>query len=101
MDARRRPTACRAAFWRTVALAALAFFPACRTTVDSLGIDRPTEAGGPAVLRPLVGPASYPNAFRDVLGKSDAEIAAKIAMTFDQLFHGDATQAIYFPVGAD
>jgi oligosaccharide reducing-end xylanase len=67
----------------------------CRSTVDSLGYDDPPGLA----LRHLSGPASYPNAFRDVLEKSDAEIDAKIGAAFNQLFHGDpATQAIYFPV---
>ena len=74
--------------------------PACRTTVDSLGSD--SDAGAKAMLRPLARLPSYPNAFRDVLGKTDSEIADKIAATFAQLFHGDpAREAIYFPVGAD
>jgi oligosaccharide reducing-end xylanase len=71
----------------------------CYTTVDSLGYDAPGGAG----IKHLSGPATYPNAFRDVLGKSDAEIAAKIAAAFAQLFHGDpTTQAIYYiPPGTD
>lgn len=70
----------------------------CHGTVDSLGSDAIQEAP----LRPLTGPSSYPNAFASVLGKTQAEIDAKIQQTFDLLFHGDpATQAIYFPVGTD
>lgn len=64
----------------------------CHSTVDSLGYN---DASG-IVLHPMKGPASYPNAFRDQLGKSDTEIAAKIAAAFAQLFHGNAqTEAIY------
>src|SRR5258708_16675168 len=70
----------------------------CGKTVDSLGFN----SGGAIPLGPLTGPPSYPNAFHDRLGKTDAEIAAKIAAAFDQLFHGDPlTQAIYVPVGSD
>jgi oligosaccharide reducing-end xylanase len=77
---------------------ALAVLPSCGSTVDSLGYNGP----GALPLGPLTGPPSYPNAFRDLLGKTDAEIAAKIAATFTQLFHGDPfTQAIYFPIGGD
>jgi oligosaccharide reducing-end xylanase len=73
----------------------------CGTTLDSLGYDLPPE-GGPPMLRPLAGPATYPNVFRDVLGKTDAEITAKIDAAFQQLFHGDPdTQAIYFANGSD
>ncbi len=71
---------------------------ACGKTVDSLGYN----GAGALPLGPLTGPPTYPNAFRDLLGKTDAEIAAKIAATFAQLFHGDpATQAIYVPIGTD
>lgn len=87
----RRPRTIRGAL-------ALALVASCGSTVDSLGYD---GADGPP-LRPLTGPASYPNAFRDLLGKTDAEINAKIAAAFAQLFHGDPqTQAIYVPVGTD
>jgi oligosaccharide reducing-end xylanase len=76
-------------------MAAALSLAACGSTVDSVGYN---GAGGMS-LHPLVGPASYPNAFRDLLGKSDADIANKIAATFNQLFHGDpSTQAIYVPV---
>lgn len=66
----------------------------------------PSDSEPPApdssTLRPLQGPASYPNAFRDLLGKSEAEIRAKLDAAFERLFHGDpATQAIYFLVGDD
>src|SRR5262249_15844943 len=54
------------------------------------------------MLRPLVRPPSYPNAFRELFGTSDTDINAKIASAYAQLFHGDPnTQAIYFPVGTD
>jgi oligosaccharide reducing-end xylanase len=67
---------------------------ACSSTVDSVGYN---GASG-TVLNRLTPPASYPNAFRDLLGKSDTDINNKINATFAQLFHGDAsTQAIYFP----
>jgi len=70
-------------------------FAGCHSTVDSLGYD---DAAG-LVLHHLTPPPSYPNAFRDVLGKTNAQIADKIAAAFNQLFHGDlSTQAIYFPV---
>jgi oligosaccharide reducing-end xylanase len=81
-------------------LAALALVVgACNTTVDSLGWN---DANG-IVLRHLTPRASYPNAFRDVMGKSDAEISTKIAAAYMQLFHGDPNlmQPIYFPIGTD
>jgi oligosaccharide reducing-end xylanase len=71
---------------------------ACSGTEDALGEEGVTH---PA-LRPLQGPDTYPNPFRDVLGKSEAEIAAKLDNAWDTVFYGDpATYAIYFKVGED
>jgi oligosaccharide reducing-end xylanase len=79
---------------------------ACGATVDPLGYEpRPPDvvkAPDSDTLRPLSGPASYPNPFRDLLGKSDAEVTAHVEAAFQRLFHGDpTTQAIYFTVGDD
>ncbi len=72
---------------------------ACSGTEDVLGEEGVVTH--PA-LRPLQGPDSYPNPFRDVLGKTDAEIAAKLDNAWDTLFYGNpATNAIYFKVGDD
>jgi len=44
----------------------------------------------------------YRNLFQEFLGRSDAEVDAKIAAAWQQLFYGrDDTQRVYFPVGAD
>ena len=44
----------------------------------------------------------YPNLFADYLGKSDAEIQAKIDETWNQLFYGDdISERVYYPVGSD
>ena len=60
----------------------------------------PTESQ-PAPL-PAFETGVYPNLFKDYLGKSDAEIQAKIDSAFDQLFYGDdATERVYYPVGSD
>ena len=49
----------------------------------------------------MTGPATYPNPFKD-LGKTDAEIAVKIADTFQKLFlRRSEPQAIYVPMGTD
>ena len=49
----------------------------------------------------MVGPPTYPNPFKE-LGKTDAEIAMKIADAFQKLFYGDPNlQAIYVPMGTD
>ncbi len=78
---------------------------ACGATVDPLG-GTPSSSDDPApvfdsdTLKPVAGPATYPNAFADLLGIPDAEIMAKLDAEFARLFHGDpATQSIYFTVG--
>ncbi len=44
----------------------------------------------------------YPNLFRDLLGKSDAEIQAKLDAAWEQLFYGnDINERVYYPVGDD
>src|SRR5262245_20159489 len=76
-----------------IGLWALVSVGACSSTTDSLGYNGP----GGVKLRPIHGPSSYPNVFRDDLGKSDAEISEKLHDGFNQLFHGDTSnQAIYF-----
>jgi len=86
----------------------LATLASCRSTLDSLGCKErgPTPDGGSVVpslkLRPVSGPGSYPNAFRDLLGRSESEISERIAAIFQQLFHGNpSSEAIFVPVGDD
>jgi oligosaccharide reducing-end xylanase len=44
----------------------------------------------------------YRNLFKEYLGKSDAEIKAKIDVAWDQLFYGDNDfERVYYPVGKD
>jgi hypothetical protein len=75
----------------------LALAASCTSTVDSVGYN---GVGG-VHLRPLQRLPDYPNPFKD-LGKSDADIATKIDMAFQSLFHGDPSmQAIYFEVAPD
>jgi oligosaccharide reducing-end xylanase len=82
---------------------ALALLPSCKTTLHSIGCgEHGYTLNDDATLGLLRAPGSYPNAFHDVLGKSESDIAAKLAATFDQLFHGDpSSEAIYFPTGTD
>jgi oligosaccharide reducing-end xylanase len=84
-------------FARVGAASALLALASCTTTVDSVGYNGP----GGVHLRRVKQPATYPNPFRDELGKSDAEIATKIAATFSQLFYGNADQMIYYQTSAD
>jgi oligosaccharide reducing-end xylanase len=83
---------------RLTCLLSVALLCGCGTTVDSLGYNDVSQPGETS-LRPLTPRGPYPNAFRDVLGKSDAEIQAKLEATFAQLFHGDADHTIYYPEG--
>ena len=76
------------------ALPTLCALASCGKTVDSVGSDA-------VRLNKVTGPATYPNPFKD-LSKPDAEVAAKIADTFQKLFYGDPNlQAIYVPTGTD
>ena len=79
-------------------LVAAALLPAaCTTTVDSIGYN----GVGSVHLRPLPDHPPPPNKLREA-GKTDADIASRIAATFNSLFYGDPnTQAIYFPMGSD
>jgi len=44
----------------------------------------------------------YRNLFRELLGRSEGEIDAKLAAAWQQLFYGrDDTERVYFPVGSD
>ncbi len=45
---------------------------------------------------------TYPNAFGELLGKTEAEISDKLELGFHSLFHGDpATEAVFVEVGTD
>jgi oligosaccharide reducing-end xylanase len=82
---------------------------ACRTTLDSLGCKEHSlnlDAGGDIpsaiTLAPLLGPASYPNAFHEILGKSETDINNRVNNAYAQLFHGDPdTESILVEDGPD
>lgn len=63
----------------------------------------PTEKPGYTV--PSVGAfesGTYRNLFQEMLGKSDAEVQAKLDAAWQQLFYGDDTyERVYYPVGED
>lgn len=65
---------------------------------SGLAADAPrtgANAGGGATGR-------YRNLFREYLGKSDAEIDAKLQAAWQQLFHGDEnSQRLFYPVPGD
>jgi len=52
-------------------------------------------------LTPLVPPTGYPNAFGDLLNKTEDEITDKIEAAFQRLFYGTPDQVIYYEVAPD
>jgi endo-1,4-beta-D-glucanase Y len=43
----------------------------------------------------------YRNMFKELLNKSDAEINTKVNNAFQQIFYGNSSQQLYYPVGQD
>jgi oligosaccharide reducing-end xylanase len=88
-----------------LALGAAMTSTSCGHTIDSLGDNGEADAAlGDAGTFDGSKDGStgivYPNAFRDLLGKTNDEITGKLTAAFAQLFHGDPTnEAVYFPVG--
>lgn len=81
---------------RAAVVTALTALSGCMSSVDSLGYDEEERAS----LRPLDRPDAYPNLFRDLLGRTEPEIDARIRRAFDQLFHGlPDSEAVYYEVG--
>jgi oligosaccharide reducing-end xylanase len=61
----------------------------------------PTSTVAPTPL-PALPNISYRNLFKEYLGASDATVQGKIQAAWQQIFYGsDATQRVYYPVGAD
>ena len=78
---------------------------ACGTPI-SRNLPALSMTKGPAVISTPVKPAfetgAYRNLFAEYLGKSDAEIQAKLDAAWNQLFYGnDNFQRVYYPVGSD
>ncbi|MES1168312.1 MAG: glycosyl hydrolase family 8, partial [Oleiharenicola lentus] len=58
--------------------------------------------GGNTTAGAAAGAPATRNLFHELLGKSEAELDAKLATAWQQLFLGDdANQRVYFPVGED
>jgi oligosaccharide reducing-end xylanase len=73
--------------------------PSTPAPVTVIQTDSPST---PIPVKPAFETGIYPNRFADYLGKSDAEIQAKLDDTWQQLFYGDdASQRVYYPVGSD
>ena len=74
---------------------------------------QPMPTPAPVILSPTSTPQpsapvgafysrEYRNLFKEYLGKSDAEIQAKLDAAWEQLFYGDdAFERVYYPVGED
>ena len=91
--------------------------PACKVTfcvgnnascvsIDKVSLGYTTSGGG--TTDPPVGNGQgafytdvYTNLFKEVLGKTDAEINTKVTNAFQQIFYGTATQKLYYEVGTD
>ncbi|MBC7389079.1 MAG: polysaccharide deacetylase family protein [Opitutaceae bacterium] len=43
----------------------------------------------------------YRNMFKELLNKTDTEVNTKVSAAFQQLFYGNTTQQLYYPVGTD
>jgi oligosaccharide reducing-end xylanase len=75
---------------------ALALLASCAQTPAA----KPTPAGNTSGGAIVTG--NYPNLFKELLGKSDAEIAAKTNAAFQHFFYGDKdTQRVFYEVGND
>ncbi len=74
--------------------------PTVKPTVESTALPEATP-----IVVPKVGAftsGTYRNLFKEMLGKSDAEIQKKIDDAWQQLFYGDDTyERVYYPVGDD
>jgi len=71
-------------------------------TPTALPAATPTKpAPTPSPIMPFPN-GEYRNLFKEYLGKSDADVQAKLEAAWQQLFYGDdATQRVYYPVGDD
>lgn len=66
--------------------------------IAGLGGEGGVTTEGPA-LAPLTGPDSYPNPFKDELGKTTQQIEDRIANVYRQLFRGDDDEVIFYEEG--
>lgn len=72
----------------------------CQTPTTAPGT--PVTVSTPVFFAPAFESEDYRNLFAEYLGKSDAEIQAKVETAFQQLFYGDEYhERVYYPVGED
>ncbi len=85
------------------------FLSACAKTVPlpqpsaTAALPSPSPSPSPSPTRvPAFESGVYRNLFQEYLGKTDAEVQAKLEAAWQQLFYGDdTTQRVYYPVGED
>lgn len=80
--------------------------PTVMPTVQVTAASVPTQTTAPAMpAPPTVGAFQsgvYRNLFKEMLGKSDAEVQARLDAAWKQLFYGDDNnERVYYPVGDD
>ena len=64
--------------------------------------DSETETQGTAQDGPCrPAPKTYRNLFTELLSVTEAEVDAKLEAAFQQLFHGNGNQSVYYESGAD
>ncbi len=75
--------------------------PAIAAAMLGLFLATGAAAAGPAPDGAFVT-GRYRNLFADLLGRTDAEVDAKVQAAWQQLFYGrDDTERLYYPVGTD
>ncbi len=60
-----------------------------------------TAGASPGSRAACSAPATYRNLFVEILGKTSADVDAKLSSIVNQLFHGDSNQTIYYELGSD
>ena len=61
-----------------------------------------TSGGGTTNPRPpCTAPTNYRNLFAELLSKTDADVDAKIAAAYEQLFHGAMDETLYYETGSE
>ena len=71
------------------------------TTTGTGGGNSAGAGGGTDPGPGCTAPTSYRNLFGELLSKTDAEVDAKLAAAYEQLFHGDSNQTVYYETGSD
>ncbi len=68
---------------------------------DATADDAQVDGGVLAVGERCITPSSYPNLFSSLLDKTAEEVNDKVQGAFEQLFHGDNNQTVFYESGDD